>query len=310
VDRTFNLNIQVSERILQYFADRVDQNIFVHFEMVPDRLPDQLKKLLPLFPAGALQFEIGIQTVNPATASLISRKNNLTKIKENLNFLREHTKVHTHADLIVGLPAESLQTFAEGFDWLYQLAPDEIQVGILKRLKGTPITRHQDEFQMQYQSEPPYQILKTSTMSFDEVLLMTRFSRYWDMIANSGKFKNFMKEVISPNPFYNFQKLTYFLFARFRRTYKISFENLMQALYDFCSNQNFSSSKALSCLKSDFESSTHQAVPGFLKGHILTKRQNVVAKSSLSKRQRQHLGPNSEASLRTPETVLQRQVSE
>ncbi|MCA8987998.1 MAG: B12-binding domain-containing radical SAM protein, partial [Planctomycetaceae bacterium] len=142
VDRTFNLNIRVGVAILQFFLERYEPGLFLHFEMIPDRLPSQLKELIAQFPNGALQFEIGIQTFNEQVEQNISRRQNHEKLIENFRFLREQTGVHIHADLIVGLPGESLESFAAGFDKLVELDPQEIQVGILKRLKGTPIIRH------------------------------------------------------------------------------------------------------------------------------------------------------------------------
>jgi radical SAM superfamily enzyme len=131
VDRTFNLSPTTSTRILKFFLEHIELGLFLHFELVPDRLPGEIRELITRCPAGSLQFEIGIQTLNPDVAANVSRKNDLTKVKENFAFLRENSKVHTHADLIVGLPGETLESFAEGFDRLYAMGPDEIQVGIL-----------------------------------------------------------------------------------------------------------------------------------------------------------------------------------
>ncbi|HTE40070.1 MAG TPA: cobalamin-dependent protein, partial [Steroidobacteraceae bacterium] len=126
VDRTFNLNVKVSKRILDFFLerttpDRVD--LFAHFELIPDHLPEVLKESIAKFPAGSLQFEIGIQTMNPTVQANISRKQDDAQTAENIRWLRNHTQAHLHADLIVGLPGESVQSFAEGFDRLVRLNP-------------------------------------------------------------------------------------------------------------------------------------------------------------------------------------------
>ncbi len=188
VDRTFNLSPKISTSIMQFFLEQIDKNLFLHFELVPDRLPDELKALIEQFPAGALQFEIGIQTWNPQVAANISRRQNYSRIDENLKYLKEKTKVHTHADLIVGLPGETVESFGKGFDALAALAPDEIQVGILKRLKGTPVIRHDKVFEMAYSEQPPFQILKNKDITYFEMQKMVRFAKYWDLIANSGNF--------------------------------------------------------------------------------------------------------------------------
>ena len=163
VDRTFNLNLKISQRILQFFLHRWTDGLFLHFEMIPDRLPESLRTLIAEFPPGGLQFEIGVQTFNHRVGELISRRQDNAKLEDNFRFLREHTGVHIHADLIVGLPGESIDSFGTGFDRLLALRPQEIQIGILKRLKGTPIIRHDDEFAMVYSNHPPFEVLQTWT---------------------------------------------------------------------------------------------------------------------------------------------------
>ncbi|MBC7753713.1 MAG: DUF4080 domain-containing protein, partial [Moraxellaceae bacterium] len=192
VDRTFNLSPTTSTAILKYFLTQIHLGLFLHFEMVPDRLPQEIKDLIVQFPEGSLQFEVGIQTLNPEVAANVSRKNDLTKVKDNFKFIREETKIHTHADLIVGLPGETLESFGHGFDALAEMHPDEIQVGILKRLKGTPIVRHEAPFKMIFQSFAPFQIISTSTMDYGVLQKMNRFAKFWDLYANSGEFKNLM----------------------------------------------------------------------------------------------------------------------
>src|SRR5689334_21800017 len=131
VDRTFNLNLNVSRALLRFFLDRYQPGLFFHFEMIPDRLPEALREIIAKFPPGALQFEVGIQSFNDEVCKLISRRQDLSKLEDNFHFLRGSTGVHIHADLIVGLPGETVESFGAGFDRLVQLGPQEIQVGIL-----------------------------------------------------------------------------------------------------------------------------------------------------------------------------------
>ena len=161
VDRTFNLNLATSRAILDFFLARHQPGNFYHFEMIPDRLPDALREIIARFPPGTLQFEVGIQTFNPTVGQLISRKQDYTRLADNLNFLRGQTGVHVHADLMVGLPGETLDSFAAGFDQLIALRPQEIQVGILKRLRGTPIVRHDAEWQMIFTRIRPTRFCRT-----------------------------------------------------------------------------------------------------------------------------------------------------
>ena len=122
VDRTFNLNLNISKSILQFFLERLRPGLFLHFEMIPDRLPEALRTIIQRFPAGVLQFEVGVQTFNDEVSARISRRQDNAKLADNLRFLREETGVHVHADLIVGLPGEDVASFGVGFDRLVQSA--------------------------------------------------------------------------------------------------------------------------------------------------------------------------------------------
>lgn len=236
VDRTFNLSPQISTRILQFFLDQIQLGLFLHFELVPDRLPDELKDLIRKFPKGSLQFEIGVQTWNPQVAANVSRRQNYTKIGENFKFLREETGVHTHADLIVGLPGESAESFAAGFDALAANGPDEIQVGILKRLKGTPIVRHDQEFKMLYSPQPPFQLLSNRDLTFAQMQKFQRFSQFWDLVANSGNFPLLMpflrQRVVDfeGSLFSLMWDLSDFLFARHGQAHSIARTHLAESL--------------------------------------------------------------------------------
>jgi radical SAM superfamily enzyme YgiQ (UPF0313 family) len=188
VDRTFNLNVAFSRAILEFFLERHRPGRFFHFEMIPDRLPESLREIIARFPPGALQFEVGVQTFNEEVSRRISRRQNYEKLADNFHFLRRQTAVHIHADLIAGLPGETLESFAAGFDRLIALGPQEIQVGILKRLRGTPIVRHDTEWQMVYNPHPPYEILSNRLIDFATMQRLRRFARYWDLVGNSGNF--------------------------------------------------------------------------------------------------------------------------
>ncbi|MCX7888030.1 MAG: radical SAM protein, partial [Verrucomicrobiae bacterium] len=139
VDRTFNLDVTTATTILEFFLERYRPGMFLHFEMIPDRFPPALRKLLQRFPPGVVQLEIGLQTFNEEVAARIGRRQDNAVAESNLRWLREQTGVHLHTDLVLGLPGETLQSIAVGFDRLVALRPHIIQVGILKRLRGAPI---------------------------------------------------------------------------------------------------------------------------------------------------------------------------
>lgn len=239
VDRTFNLHLPTSTAILQFFLDRWREGLFLHFEMVPDRLPEQLRSLIRQFPPGAVQFEVGIQTFDDATSKNISRRQNLERMEANFRFLREETGVHIHADLIVGLPGEGIENFGRGFDRLVRLGPQEIQIGILKRLRGTPIVRHDAHHGMLYAPHPPYEILQTNDISFAEMQRMRRFARYWDLVANSGHFTGTLKLLWQnvASPFAEFFRFSDWLHAKLGRTHQIALHVIAQSLFEFLADE-------------------------------------------------------------------------
>ncbi|MEO7161128.1 MAG: radical SAM protein [Polaromonas sp.] len=233
VDRTFNLKVDFSVRILQFFLDRMVPDLFVHFEVVPDSLPDRLKVLIAQFPAGSLQFEVGIQSFNPEVQQRISRRQDNAKTADNLRWLVNESQAHVHADLIFGLPGETLQSFADGFDRLYALAPHEIQFGILKRLRGTPITRHTADFAMAYDPQTPYTILQTSTIDFTTMQRIQRFARYWEMVANSGRFALGLKLLLGPgSAFHHFLAFSDWLWQTTGKTHEFALEKLVDLLFE------------------------------------------------------------------------------
>jgi radical SAM superfamily enzyme YgiQ (UPF0313 family) len=235
VDRTFNLHLPTAHAILEFFLARHRDGQFYHFEMVPDRLPAALREVIRQFPPAALQFEIGVQTFNEEVAARISRRQDFAKLEDNFRWLRAETGVHIHADLIAGLPGESLESFAAGFDRLVALGPQEIQFGILKRLRGVPITRHDAEWGMVYNPHPPYEILQNKLLDFATMQRLRRFARHWDLVANSGNFLETTPLIWSggQSPFHTFLRWSEWLHARAGRTDAIALSRLVEWLFEF-----------------------------------------------------------------------------
>lgn len=267
VDRTFNLNLNFARAILEFFLDRYEPGLFVHFEMVPDRLPEGLREIIRKFPPGALQFEVGIQTFDPTVEKLISRRQDHARLEDNLRWLRAETGVHVHADLIVGLPGEDVASFGRGFDKLVALGPQEIQVGILKRLRGTPITRHDAEWGMIYSPTPPYEALQTKLVSFAEMQRMRRFSRYWDLVANSGSFTGTLRLLLGEAPFDRFLAFSDWFFERNgQRTHAIALHALAEFLFEHLADvQGIDRVAAADAIVTDFNRTQRDAPAGLLK---------------------------------------------
>ncbi len=288
VDRTFNLHLPTSSAILQFFLDHWSDGLFVHFEMIPDRLPEQLRALIAKFPAGALQFEVGIQTFDDLASKNISRRQNIQRLEDNFRYLRDHTGVHIHADLIVGLPGEGIESFGRGFDHLIALRPQEIQVGILKRLRGTPIVRHDAEYTMIYSQRPPYEILQTRDIGFAKMQRMRRFARYWDLLGNSGNFLESLPLAWSDgaSAFTRMLALSDWLWARLRRTHEIALANLAETLFVFLKEHaGVAEQPASEAIIRDWQRTGRKGAPAFLEAN----ESSAATKRLVPKRQARHL---------------------
>ncbi|MEN9433200.1 MAG: hypothetical protein RLZZ422_789 [Pseudomonadota bacterium] len=291
VDRTFNLKIPTTIAILDFFLERLDEKTFLHFELIPDHLPDLLKEKIQQFPSGSLQFEIGIQTFNPTVQTLISRKQDNEKSKANLKWLRESSSAHLHTDLIFGLPGEDLDSFGQGFDELIALKPHEIQVGILKRLRGTPIIRHTESFAMVYNPQPPYNILQTDSVDFKTMQQMNRFARYWDMIGNSGRFESTLPLLLGDAPFKRFWQLSASIYENSNQTHQIALPRLFSLIHEAgISTLGLEIERLENALLQDYAKTGQKGGVPFKPE--LTQRQNITnqstAKTPHSSRQQRH----------------------
>lgn len=235
VDRTFNLDVKRAAAVINFFLERYQAGLFLHFEMVPDLLPEELVRLISKFPQGALQLEMGVQTFNNEVSARVSRSQDSSVTEKNILRLRRETKAHIHADLIIGLPGEDLASFAAGFDRLSALEPQEIQIGILKLLRGAPIARHSLEFGMVYSPCPPYELRQNSLLDFFSMQRLRRFARYWELIANSGIFPETTRLLLctGSSPFGNFLTFSDWLYSRTGQSHSIARARLRTLLLEY-----------------------------------------------------------------------------
>ncbi len=313
VDRTFNLKIDASVRILQFFLERLQQvgpgGLFVHFEVIPDHLPERLRQTIALFPAGVLQFEVGIQSFNPVVQQTISRRQDNARTEAHLRWLVAHSQAHLHADLIFGLPGENLQSFAQGFDRLFALGPHEIQLGVLKRLRGTPIGRLTAAHGMVYEPLPPYTVRQTAVVSAQDVDTFVRMARYWDLVANSGRFRRGLALLLGAggrdpvaqtatdeaapdghSPFAAFWDFSAWLWARGGQTSGITPEHLVDHLFDYLHGVcGFDAAMCREALLADYQHSGARARPQSLRSVWPTVASTPVnPRRALAARQQQH----------------------
>ena len=287
IDRTFNLKVDTSVAILEFFLSRMTSDLYLHFEVIPDNLPERLKQAIQQFPPGSLQFEVGVQSFDPQIQHRISRKQDNAKTQANLAWLRQHSNAHIHADLIAGLPGDTLENFGRSFDQLFTLKPQEIQVGILKRLRGAPINRHNLDYQLRYDPNPPYSVLSTADMSFSDMQRINRFARYWDLIGNSGRFIATLPVLLDDQPFARFLQFSDALFTSSGSTWQIALKRLFELTYivmtdTLCVPQE----TAKQVLEQDYLRNGEKGRPAFLKtagqplekSGIANKRQQLLGK--------------------------------
>jgi len=197
--------------------------------------------------------------------------------------------------LIFGLPGETLGSFAEGFDRLYELAPHEIQFGILKRLRGTPITRHTAEYEMVYEPQTPYTILQTSTVDFITMQRIKRFARYWDMLVNSGRFSAALRLLLAPgSAFDNFLNFSDWLWQTTGKTHEFAYEKLVDLMSEYLtSGRALADDEVLAALSSDYLASGARGRPQCLAGALAYNAANTKAaiaqRSQRNERQARHL---------------------
>jgi radical SAM superfamily enzyme YgiQ (UPF0313 family) len=253
--------------VLDFFLDRPEP-AFVHLELTPHRLESDLAFRLAQFSPGSLQVEIGVQTLDPAVARTIGRP--LTDVvAETLEFCVNETDAHVHADLIAGLPGETLESFAAGFDALLALGVHELQLGILKRLRGTRLCGLMPE--AWFNPEPPYDVLFTETLPFEDLSRLKIMARCWDLVGNSGHFRDTCALLLLPAPFDRFLAFSdWLLAATGGRTHGIELNRLATLLFEHLTTaRGLDPETVRAALTADFDRCGRASRPAFLQrgGH-------------------------------------------
>lgn len=188
VDRTFNCNRKHTLEIWKYIKENDNLITNFHFEISADILNDEEIKLLNTMRPGLVQLEIGVQSTNDDTIDAIHRSMSFDKLKGIVERIHKGENVHMHLDLIAGLPFESYEIFRQSFNEVYRLKPDQFQLGFLKVLKGSKLYTDSKEYNIIYKSEPPYEVLYTKWLSYDDVLRLKGVEDMVEVYYNSGQF--------------------------------------------------------------------------------------------------------------------------
>ncbi|MCY6484657.1 B12-binding domain-containing radical SAM protein [Clostridium aestuarii] len=192
VDRTFNCNEKFAMDIWKFLIEQDTETTF-HFEISADILTNKEIELLSKAPEGRFQFEVGVQTTNNEILRNINRYVNFENIKEKVIEVKKLKNIKQHLDLIAGLPGEDFKSFKKSFNDIYSMKPEEIQLGFLKLLKGSPMIKEAEKWGMKYSPYPPYEVLSTKDISYDEILKLKKVEEMVDKYYNSGKFNSILK---------------------------------------------------------------------------------------------------------------------
>ena len=236
-DRTFNANKSRTKQILEFLIQNVGKTTF-HFEIAADILDNEIMSILESAPNGLFQLEIGVQSTNPKTLAAIDRKTDTAKIASVAQKIRSFGNIHTHLDLIAGLPFEDYASFKNSFNDVFAMKPHVIQLGFLKLLHGTKI--RQTEVKDVFTAEPPYEVLQTEYITYDELLRLKAIEDIVEKYYNSGVFPKSVEYLINlfDTPFDFFENLADFYQEKGYDRIGISRDKLHEILHIFSGTLN------------------------------------------------------------------------
>lgn len=188
IDRTFNCSKKHALPILRHLLEHDNGITNFHFEIAADLLDEDYLELLAQMRPGAVQLEIGIQSTHPTTIAAIDRKMDFAKVAAAVRRIRSWQNIHIHLDLIAGLPFEDLPTFQTSFQEVYDLRPTQLQLGFLKVLKGSAMESRAPEYDLLYSSQPPYEVLSTKWLSYEDICRLKQVEEVLEIYYNSGQF--------------------------------------------------------------------------------------------------------------------------
>lgn len=212
VDRTFNIDHARTLEIWRFLKENDNGITNFHFEISADLLNEEELTLLEKVRPGAFQLETGVQTTNPDTLDAIHRHASFDKIKENTLKINGFHNIHQHLDLIAGLPFENYESFGHSFDNVYALQPDQLQLGFLKLLSGSEMAERAEEFGIVCSDNPPYEVLYTNWLSFDDVLKLKGIEQVLELYYNSSQYRHTLEQLQKafPRPFVMYERLAAF----------------------------------------------------------------------------------------------------
>ena len=209
VDRTFNCKHDHAMAIWSYLAEHDRGKTNFHFEVAADLLNEEELQLIGSMRPGLIQLEIGVQSTNEKTICEIRRTMDFEKVKSTVKRIHAVGNVHQHLDLIAGLPFEDYDSFRQSFCDVYALRPEQLQLGFLKVLKGSYMEEKAEDYELVFQSRPPYEVLSTKWLPYSDVIRLKKLEEMVEVYYNSGQFVNTLEllEQAFPDAFVMFESL-------------------------------------------------------------------------------------------------------
>ena len=196
VDRTFNCKHEHAMAIWKYILEHDNGVTNFHFEVSADLLRDEEMDLMAKMRPGLIQLEIGVQSTNPKTIRAIHRHMDLDKLKRCVDRVHSFRNIHQHLDLIAGLPYEDYDTFHRSFYDVYQMKPDQLQLGFLKVLKGSLMQGEAEKYGIVHKEKEPYEVLSTNWLPYGDVLKLKAVESMVEVYYNSGQFQHTLEYLV------------------------------------------------------------------------------------------------------------------
>ena len=196
VDRTFNCKHEHAMAIWKYILEHDNGVTNFHFEVSADLLRDEEMDLMAKMRPGLIQLEIGVQSTNPETIRAIHRHMDLDKLKRCVDRVHSFRNIHQHLDLIAGLPYEDYDTFHRSFNDVYQMKPDQLQLGFLKVLKGSLMKEEAEKYGIVHKEKEPYEVLSTKWLPYGDVLKLKAVESMVEVYYNSGQFQHTLEYLV------------------------------------------------------------------------------------------------------------------
>lgn len=269
VDRTFNAGEAYAIDLMQFLVDHAPEGMNFHFELMAHVVSEEFLTFLQTVPKGLFQFEIGIQSTNPETLKAVGRTTDFARLSEVVRTIHSYGNIHLHLDLIAGLPYENYASFRNSFNDIYALDSQKLQLGFLKVLKGSGLWTDDEKYGLVYNSEPPYEILTTPWLSYDEMNRLKMLEDVVEKFHNEDYFYHTNAFLIEENfdtPFDYYETLARYWEAKSFHMRAHQRKSLYRILFDFA--QSILSDASLSSLKQmlayDFLLHQNEEPPAYL----------------------------------------------